>query len=45
MSENQNEGKRGKKISSTEMKDDDFFKEKADLKIILIGDSAVGKSK
>ena len=45
MSENQNEGKRGKKISSTEMKDDDFFKQKADLKIILIGDSAVGKSK
>ena len=45
MSENQTEGKRGKKISSTEMKDDDFFKQKADLKIILIGDSAVGKSK
>ena len=39
------EGKRGKKISSTEMKDDEFFKQKADLKLILIGDSAVGKSK
>ena len=37
--------KRGKKISSTEMDDDHFFKQKADLKIILIGDSAVGKSK
>ena len=35
----------GKKISSTEMKDDEFFKQKEDLKIILIGDSAVGKSK
>jgi GTPase SAR1 family protein len=35
----------GKKISSTEMKDDEFIKQKADLKIILIGDSAVGKSK
>jgi GTPase SAR1 family protein len=40
-----NEQKKGKKISSTEMKDDEFFKQKADLKIILIGDSAVGKSK
>ncbi len=28
-----------------QLKDDDFFKQKADLKIILIGDSAVGKSK
>jgi GTPase SAR1 family protein len=36
---------KGKKISSTEMKDDEFFKQKADIKIILIGDSAVGKSK
>ena len=45
MSETQSESKRGKKISSTELKDDDFFKQKADLKIILIGDSAVGKSK
>ena len=31
--------------SNKELKDDDFFKVKADLKIILIGDSAVGKSK
>ena len=45
MSDKQKEPKRGKKISSTELKDDDFFKQKADLKIILIGDSAVGKSK
>jgi len=45
MSDKQNEGKRGKKISSTELKDDEFFKQKADLKLILIGDSAVGKSK
>ena len=45
MSDPQNEAKRGKKISSTELKDDEFFKQKADLKIILIGDSAVGKSK
>jgi GTPase SAR1 family protein len=37
--------KKGNKISSTEMKDEEFFKQKADLKIILIGDSAVGKSK
>ena len=41
----QNEAKRGKKISSIELKDDEFFKQKSDLKIILIGDSAVGKSK
>ena len=45
MSDKQNEGKRGKKISSKELKDDEFFKQKADLKLILIGDSAVGKSK
>ena len=45
MSEKQSEAKRGKKISSTELKDDEFFKQKSDLKIILIGDSAVGKSK
>ncbi len=45
MSHKQNEAKRGKKISSTELKDDEFFKQKADLKLILIGDSAVGKSK
>ena len=41
----QNDAKRGKKISTKELKDDDFFKVKADLKIILIGESAVGKSK
>ena len=40
-----NQEKKGKKLSSTEMKDDEFFKQKADIKIILIGDSAVGKSK
>ena len=40
-----NQEKKGKKISSTEMKADEFFKQKADIKIILIGDSAVGKSK
>ena len=45
MSDKDNEDKRGKKISSTELKDDEFFKQKSDLKIILIGDSAVGKSK
>lgn len=27
------------------LKDDEFFHQKSDLKIILIGDSAVGKSK
>ena len=43
--DSKNEAKRGKKISTKELKDDDFFKEKADLKIIFIGDSAVGKSK
>ena len=36
--------KKGKK-AAIEMKDDEFFKQKSDLKIILIGDSAVGKSK
>ena len=45
MTDSQAEAKRGKKISSTELKDDEFFKQKSDLKIILIGDSAVGKSK
>ena len=45
MSDKDNEATRGKKISSTELKDDEFFKQKSDLKIILIGDSAVGKSK
>ena len=43
--ESQNKNKKGKKISTKELKDDDFFKQKADLKIILIGDSAVGKTK
>ena len=43
--ESQNNSKKGKKISTKELKDDDFFKQKADLKIILIGDSAVGKTK
>ena len=33
------------KKAAIEMKDDEFFKQKSDLKIILIGDSAVGKSK
>ena len=45
MSDKDNEDKRDKKISSIELKDDEFFKQKSDLKIILIGDSAVGKSK
>ena len=40
------EAKRGKKISTTVLKDEDFYnRKKSDLKIILIGDSAVGKSK
>jgi GTPase SAR1 family protein len=29
----------------TEMDDETFFNQKSDLKIILLGDSAVGKSK
>ncbi len=33
------------KQSSTEMDDENFFKQKSDLKLILLGDSAVGKSK
>jgi hypothetical protein len=33
------------KKSSTEMDEDTFFKQKSDLKLILLGDSAVGKSK
>ena len=38
--------KKGKKISTTVLKDEDFYnRQKCDLKIILIGDSAVGKSK
>ena len=28
-----------------ELNDDEFFKQKSDLKLILLGDSAVGKSK
>ena len=28
-----------------ELNDEEFFKQKSDLKIILLGDSAVGKSK
>lgn len=30
---------------TTEMSDEEFFKQKSDLKLILLGDSAVGKSK
>jgi len=33
------------KKSSIEMNDENFFKQKSDLKLILLGDSAVGKSK
>jgi hypothetical protein len=33
------------KKSTIEMDDDNFFKQKSDLKLILLGDSAVGKSK
>ncbi len=32
-------------MKRTEMDDDTFFKQKSDLKVILLGDSAVGKSK
>jgi len=28
-----------------ELNDEEFFKQKSDIKIILLGDSAVGKSK
>lgn len=28
-----------------ELNDEEFFKQKSDLKLILLGDSAVGKSK
>lgn len=31
--------------SSKEVNDDVFFNQKSDLKLILLGDSAVGKSK
>ena len=38
--------KRGKKISSTVLQYEEFYnRKKSDLKIILIGESAVGKSK
>lgn len=30
---------------TSEMDDDNFFKQKSDIKLILLGDSAVGKSK
>ena len=33
------------KKTSTEMDEDNFFKQKSDIKLILLGDSAVGKSK
>lgn len=33
------------KTSSIEMNDENFFKQKSDIKLILLGDSAVGKSK
>ena len=33
--DSKNEAQRGKKISTKELKDDDFVKEKADLKIII----------
>jgi len=32
-------------VEKLEMNDDSFFKQKHDLKIILLGDTAVGKSK
>ena len=31
--------------TTKELSDDEFFKQKSDLKLILLGDSAVGKSK
>jgi len=33
------------KVEKKEMKDEEFFHQKPDLKIILLGDTAVGKSK
>jgi len=33
------------KTRSTEMDEENFFKQRSDLKLILLGDSAVGKSK
>ena len=32
-------------VTKIEQNDDVFFKQKSDLKIILLGDTAVGKSK
>jgi hypothetical protein len=32
-------------VDSKELDDETFFSQKSDLKIILLGDSAVGKSK
>lgn len=32
-------------VQKSEQNDDSFFKQKNDLKIILLGDTAVGKSK
>ncbi len=32
-------------VESRELDDETFFNQKSDLKIILLGDSAVGKSK
>ena len=31
--------------TTKELNDEEFFKQKSDLKLILLGDSAVGKSK
>jgi hypothetical protein len=31
--------------TTKELNDEEFFKQKSDMKIILLGDSAVGKSK
>lgn len=32
-------------VTKSEVNDDTFFQQKSDLKIILLGDTAVGKSK
>ncbi len=32
-------------VDKKEINDDEFFKQKYDIKIILLGDTAVGKSK
>ena len=39
------DSKESKKPKRKEVKDDEFYHQKSDLKIILIGDTAVGKSK